>query len=140
MQPQQSDGGLTTAQYFWTLVLFAVPVVGLGFMLYWSFGRTTSPARRRLARASLMKAGIGLVGLAAALAVAGTLLYHAAQSWLGYYQDYYYDYYGDWYGYYEDYDDPYGYGDGYGDPYGGFGGSEGWFDQFFGSDEPERIY
>lgn len=121
--PQQPDGGLTTAQYFWTLVLFSVPVAGLIPMVYWSFGSTASPARRRLARASLIRAGVlTVVGVLAA----AVLAFHALR--LG--RSLLYGWYGDPYG---SYDDSYGdYYDGYDDFYDSYGG---WpFDLFGGQD------
>lgn len=123
--PQQPDGGLTTAQYFWTLVLFTVPVVGLAFMLYWSFGSTCSPAKRRLARASLMKTGVmtlicALV-LGALVFAANALRTYVMDNLFGY-RGYSSPYYG---GYWDDYDaDDYwpGYDDFFSD-----------FEDFFGS-------
>ncbi|MBQ7860044.1 MAG: hypothetical protein IJ347_07945 [Faecalibacterium sp.] len=101
---QQPDGSLTTAQYFWTLVLFAVPLVGLGFMLYWSFGRTTSPARRKLARASLIKTGVfGVTGLLAAVILAisvlqfGRTMLNEFAAHYNPYSGYFEDDSGDWY-------------------------------------------
>jgi hypothetical protein len=124
VSPDMPDGGLSTAQYFWTMILFAIPLVGLGFMLYWSFGSTTCPARRRLARACLIKTGLFSViaALAVTLAVGwavamGTRLLDAVE-------DYLYD------SYYEDYEDDYGYGDSYGDGYGygyGYGPYSGYY-------------
>lgn len=116
--PQEPDGGLSTAQYFWTLFLFAIPVLGLVLMLYWSFGTTTCPARQRLARASLIKTGVWgvivtlfLVCAFAVTAVFGRSLLFAVEDYLyggyGYYDDYGY---GDDYGsYYDGYEDYYGY-------------------------------
>ena len=131
--PQQPDGGLTTAQYFWTLMLFAVPVVGLGFMLYWSFGRTASPARRRLARASLIKVGVGAISALASLILVFGLLIGFARNRISHF----FNHYSDPYRYFEEYDDPSGW---YRDFYNGFGSSNDWFDDFFTQKEPSRIY
>lgn len=98
--PQQPDGGLTTAQYFWTLVLFGLPLVGLGFMLYWSFGSTASPARQRLARACLIKAGAGILSAVASLLLLAAVLVGMAQS-----MRHPMHFYEDFYGYYEDFED-----------------------------------
>lgn len=133
VQPQQPDGGLTTAQYFWTLMLFAVPVVGLGFMLYWSFGRTASPARRRLARASLIKVGVGLASALASLIVLTGLLIGMARSRF----TEFYSYYRDPYSYFEGFETPQ---DWYGDSNGGFDRPDSWFRDFFTENEPSRIY
>jgi hypothetical protein len=120
------DGGLSTAQYFWTLFLFAIPLVGLGFMLYWSFGSTTCPARRRLARASLIKTGLfsAIAAVVAVFALAGAITLGGRL--LSAVEDYLYDSYYDSYSYYGGYDyGPYaGYYDGYG-PYSSYYGGQG---------------
>jgi hypothetical protein len=73
LTPAEPDGGLSTAQYFWMLVLFALPIIGLVFMFYWAFGKDAAPARRRLSRAFLIKTAVTLgiavvtIGLWAAL-------------------------------------------------------------------------
>lgn len=66
-----------------------MPVLGLVLMLYWSFGSTTCPARRRLARASLIKTGVltvlavlFLACLAAVAAVFGRSLLYALERYL----------------------------------------------------------
>ena len=38
-----------------TMILFAIPIVGLVLSLVWSFGGTHDPARKRLARAYLIR-------------------------------------------------------------------------------------
>jgi hypothetical protein len=113
---EMPDGGLSTAQYFWTMILFAIPLIGLGFMLYWSFGSTTSPARRRLARACLIKTGLFSVIAALVVTLAVGWAVAMGARLLDAVEDYLYD------SYYEDYEDDYGYGDSYGDGYGyGYG-------------------
>jgi hypothetical protein len=138
VSPEMPDGGLSTAQYFWAMILFAIPIIGLGFMLYWSFGSTTCPARRRLARACLIKTGLFSVIAAVAVALAlgwavtmGVRLLDAAEDY--FYGGSYYEDYGDYYGYGDSYGNGYGYGygpyagyyGGYGDSYGSYGGSFG---------------
>lgn len=71
----EPDGGLSTANYFWTLLLFAVPLVGLIFMIYWGFIGKVSPARKRLARAALIKAAVFLASGLAALVMLIALLF-----------------------------------------------------------------
>jgi hypothetical protein len=118
--PEMPEGGLSTAQYFWTMILFAIPLVGLGFMLYWSFGTTTCPARRRLARACLIKTGLFSVIAALAVALAMGWAVTMGSRLLDAVEDYLYD------SYYEDYEDDYGYDDGYGyGPYSGYYGGYG---------------
>ena len=65
----EADGGLTTSQYFWSLVLFSIPLVGWFFLFYWAFSAGTQPQRRRLARAYLMRTGIFLAVLLVLLAI-----------------------------------------------------------------------
>ncbi len=86
--PEQTvcpDGGLTTAQYFWSLILFAVPVIGWIFLFYWAFGSHVEAPRKRLARAALIKSCVLLVTFAIAiipLAIAFfRALYNQADTW-----------------------------------------------------------
>ena len=78
----EADGGLTTAQYFWTILLFSIPVAGLVFVLYWAFSGTAQPCRKRLARAWLIRAGVILAGILLVLAIlaiiAAAVLAHMA--------------------------------------------------------------
>lgn len=104
--PQEPDGGLSTAQYFWTLFLFAVPVLGLILMIYWSFGSTTCPARQRLARASLIKTGVLGVLAAIALACVFAMAVVFGRGLLYTVEDYLYGPYGGPYGYYSSYSEP----------------------------------
>ena len=68
-----------------TMILFAIPVVGFILALVWSFGGTQDPARRRLARAYLIRALVvaGLVILF--VAVAAMVFTAALHSQLAYY-------------------------------------------------------
>ncbi len=50
-----TDGGLSTASYFWHLVLFAVPIIGWVVLLYYAFGKYVTPAHKHLARAVILK-------------------------------------------------------------------------------------
>jgi hypothetical protein len=108
--PQEADGGLSTAQYFWTLFLFAIPVIGLVPMIYWSFGSTTSPARQRLARACLIKTGIFSVIAALIFSFVFACAMQIGGQLLSFIEDLFYgpDDYG-YYGYYDYYDDYSGY-------------------------------
>ena len=51
------------------LSLFAIPLVGLVLALVWSFGGTRNPARRRLARAYLIRTAVVAVAFAVFLLV-----------------------------------------------------------------------
>ena len=66
-ETQCADGGLTTAQYFWSLLLFAIPVLGWIFLFCWAFGSHVTPARKRLARAVLLKGCVVLLAVLIAL-------------------------------------------------------------------------
>ncbi len=82
------DGGLTTAQYFWSLILFAVPIIGWFFLFYWAFGSHVETPRQRLARAVLIKTCVWLVVGAVALValVVGffSFLDDITDAWYGY--------------------------------------------------------
>ena len=79
--PEAMSQGATTG----TMILFAIPVVGFILALVWSFGGTQDPARRRLARAYLIRALVvaGLVILF--VAVAAMVFTAALHSQLAYY-------------------------------------------------------
>ena len=69
---QTPEAGMTTVEYFFTLLVFCIPVVGLLLQLIWSFSGTEDPARRNLSRAYLLRKLIGavlLIAIAAFLAV-----------------------------------------------------------------------
>ena len=73
--------GATTA----AMLLFAIPIAGFVLAVVWSFGGTQDPARRRLARAYLIRALVvaGLVILF--VAVAAMVFTAALHSQLAYY-------------------------------------------------------
>lgn len=73
--------GATTA----AMLLFAIPIAGFVLAAVWSFGGTQDPARRRLARAYLIRALVvaGLVILF--VAVAAMVFTAALHSQLAYY-------------------------------------------------------
>lgn len=71
---QTPEDGMTTAEYFFMLLVFAIPVVGFLLLLVWSFSSNGEPARRNLSRAYLIRKLIGavlltIVALLAAVAV-----------------------------------------------------------------------
>lgn len=51
---RESECVMTTADYFWSIVLLAVPVVGLVAGIVWTAGGTGSENRRNLGRAYLL--------------------------------------------------------------------------------------
>lgn len=67
-------GPMGLAGYFGSLCLFAVPVVGLIFMLIWSISERVRPERHRLAQAYLIRTAIiSALLLVAALALSAYL-------------------------------------------------------------------
>ena len=69
---QIPEAGMSTVEYFFTLLVFSIPLVGLILQLVWSFSGTEDPARRNLSRAYLLRKLIGavlLIAIAAFLAV-----------------------------------------------------------------------
>lgn len=84
----QERGPMGLAGYFGSLCLFAVPVVGLVFMLIWSISERVRPERRRLAQAYLIRSVI-----ISALVLVAALLFSAYMSSMTYqmfYSPYFY--------------------------------------------------
>jgi len=52
--PAAVYGPLSVWQYFFILLVALIPVVNLVFLLKWSFGRSTGPARKNVSRALLL--------------------------------------------------------------------------------------
>lgn len=73
--------------YFGSLCLFAIPMVGLVFMLIWSISERVRPERRRLAQAYLIRSVI-----ISALVLVAALLFSAYMSSIPY-QMFYIPYY-----------------------------------------------
>lgn len=118
------DGGLSTAQYFWTLVLFSIPVIGWVFLFYWGFGRHVTPARKRLARAYLLRSCLFLVSLVLLLVMLFVIFVSAVRQLI--YEDYLSDYPGSMPGpdsYYDQFDPFFGEFGPYSDPYE-------WYDEY----------
>lgn len=94
------DGGLTTAQYFWSLLLFSIPIIGWIFLFYWAFGAHAEAPRQRLARAALMKGCVWLVIFAIILSALAVVFFQAlndlTDAWY-HYQDPSYDPFSDYY-------------------------------------------
>lgn len=86
-QPKER-GPMGLAGYFGSLCLFAIPVVGLVFMLIWSISERVRPERRRLAQAYLIRSVI-----ISALVLVAALLFSAYVSSMTYrmfYSPYFY--------------------------------------------------
>ena len=68
-----------------TMLLFAIPIVGFVLAVVWSFGGTQDPARKRLARAYLIRTLV-VAGLVILFVVVAALVFTAAlHSQLAYY-------------------------------------------------------
>ena len=61
--PDQPEKPLTTGEWFVTLLILALPIVGLVMYFVWGFGTTGNVSRRNFCRAALLWLAIGL-GLA----------------------------------------------------------------------------
>lgn len=86
--PHQERGPMGVAGYFGSLLLFAVPVVGLIFMLIWSISERVRPERHRLAQAYLIRTVIF-----SALLLVAALVFSAVMSHMAYRMAYYPFYY-----------------------------------------------
>lgn len=54
-QNEASQSAMSTAEYFFTLLVFSIPVVGLILQLVWSFSAQSSLPQRNLSRAYLLR-------------------------------------------------------------------------------------
>ena len=77
---QTPEAGMTTVEYFFTLLVFSIPLVGLVLQLIWSFSGTEDPARRNLSRAYLMSKLIGAVLLTAVAAFLAVMVWSVLSS------------------------------------------------------------
>ena len=77
---QTPEAGMTTVEYFFTLLVFSIPLVGLILQLVWSFSGTEDPARRNLSRAYLLRKLIGAVLLTAAAAFLAVVVWSVLSS------------------------------------------------------------
>lgn len=80
----KARGAMGLAGYFGSLLLFAVPVVGLIFMLIWSISDRVRPERHRLAQAYLIRTVIF-----SALLLVAALVFSAVMSNIAYRMVYY---------------------------------------------------
>lgn len=86
--PRRERGPMGVAGYFGSLLLFAVPVMGLIFMLIWSISERVRPERHRLAQAYLIRTVIF-----SALLLVAALVFSAVMSNMAYRMMYYPYYY-----------------------------------------------
>ncbi len=61
MQPRPVSNEVSFGEWFLTLFLVAIPIVGLVLLFVWAFGATTNPSKANWAKASLLWAAIGIV-------------------------------------------------------------------------------
>lgn len=78
--PAMSQTATTVA-----MLLFAIPVVGLVLALVWSFGGTQDPARKRLARAQLIRTLVVAAVVALFVLVAALVFSAVVRSQMAYY-------------------------------------------------------
>ncbi len=86
--PRPEKGPMGLSGYFGSLILFAIPVVGLIFMLIWSISERVRPERHRLAQAYLIRTVIF-----SALLLVAALVFSAVMSQIAYRMMYYPFYY-----------------------------------------------
>ena len=61
MQPRPVSNEVSFGEWFLTLFLVAIPLVGIVLLFVWAFGSTTNPSKANWAKASLAWAAIGIV-------------------------------------------------------------------------------
>ena len=61
VQPRPSSNEVSFGEWFLTIFLTAIPLVGLVLLFVWAFGSTTNPSKANWAKASLAWAAIGIV-------------------------------------------------------------------------------
>ena len=79
--PEAMSQGATTG----TMILFAIPVVGFILALVWSFGGTHNEARKRLARAQVVRTLVVAAAAALLVLVAALVFSAVVHSQLAYY-------------------------------------------------------
>ncbi|WP_228488574.1 hypothetical protein [Prolixibacter sp. SD074] len=81
LQPQQPQQPVTISDWFLTLFLTAIPLVGLIMLFVWAFGSNTNPSKANWAKAALLWAAIGIVIWLLFMAIFGTAMFN---SWNNY--------------------------------------------------------
>jgi heme/copper-type cytochrome/quinol oxidase subunit 2 len=61
VQPRATSNEVSFGEWFLTIFLTAIPLVGLVLLFVWAFGSTTNPSKANWAKASLAWAAIGIV-------------------------------------------------------------------------------
>lgn len=61
VQPRPTSSEVGFGEWFLTIFLTAIPLVGLVLLFVWAFGSTTNPSKANWAKASLAWAAIGIV-------------------------------------------------------------------------------
>lgn len=81
-QPQQQLPQLpvSISDWFLTLFLTAIPLVGIILLFVWAFGSNTNPSKANWAKAALLWTAIGIVIWLLFMAVFGAAMFHAWNS------------------------------------------------------------
>jgi heme/copper-type cytochrome/quinol oxidase subunit 2 len=61
MQTRPQSSEVSFGEWFLTIFLVAIPLVGIVLLFVWAFGATTNPNKANWAKASLAWAAIGIV-------------------------------------------------------------------------------
>lgn len=61
IQPRPASSEISFGEWFLTLFLVAIPLVGIVLLFVWAFSSTTNPSKANWAKASLAWAAIGIV-------------------------------------------------------------------------------
>ena len=61
VKPSAGTGDITFGEWFLTLFLMAIPLVGIVLLFVWAFGSSTKPTKANWAKASLVWTAIGIV-------------------------------------------------------------------------------
>ena len=76
-QQTQQQQPVSVSDWFLTLFLTAIPLVGLILLFVWAFGSTTNPSKANWAKATLLWAAIGIVIYIIIIAIFGAALFHS---------------------------------------------------------------
>ncbi len=61
VQARPTSNEVSFGEWFLTIFLTAIPLVGIVLLFVWAFGSTTNPSKANWAKASLAWAAIGIV-------------------------------------------------------------------------------
>jgi len=75
-QQQTLQPPVTISDWFLTLFLTAIPVVGLVLLFVWAFGNNANPSKANWAKAALLWAAIGIVIWLLFMAIFGAAMFH----------------------------------------------------------------